>query len=201
MVFEWVMPALEKMSFIVSQLPLPYILASMLLAFIILYTLANKMVSMVLVGAAQFALYYNAREQLEVLAEMSPTNAKVINQTIMGAEILHPLIYMDKALKVATIVPDGLEQYKLIYPILLSSLIIFMYFIYIFMGRTSRAKAKQIVPVLALLLTFGILGGGEGLWRYLSVNKFFGVGYNWMLLFFVAIYLALVLNTKKRRSD
>lgn len=193
------MPFLEKASYVISQMPLPYILASMLLAFIIVYTLANKAVSLVLMGAAQFALYHNTKEQLGVLVATVPGADKLVNQTITSSEAFHPLIYMDKVLKVASIVPGGLEHHKLIYPILLSFLLLWVYVIYTLMGKTRRDKPRQIVPILALGIVFGMLAGGEGVWKYLSVNKFMGVGYNWMFLFTVILYTAFVFKKDKRR--
>lgn len=191
--------AINKISFILDQLPLPFLFAGILLAFLIFYALMNKILPLLIVSVVQYILYRTTKSELLLLVGQSETNQRVMDQVFSNTDFIHPFLYMDKALKVATIVPDGLQRTQLTYPIILSFGIMFVYYNYILVGKTGSTRAKQIIPVMSLLLTFGIFGGGFGIWRFLGSFNFLGVPYNWGIVFTIIVYIFLIMKSKKNR--
>ena len=180
-------PYLDQMIYVLKQLPLSTTIGTMFLAFFIVYTLANKAVSMVLVMSGEIALAMNTRDELKILIEKNPDTIKVIENQI-HSEFWHPILYMDQALRVATIIPEGLNQHRLIYPILLAYVVLGVYLTWVLVGKSRREKPQKLVPILSIVLLFAIAGGGFGLWGYLQEFQFLGIiGFGYILAFASAL--------------
>lgn len=155
----------SKLWSMASHLPLLQIVSALLVIIIVFYALAEKFKSFIMFLGVEAIMYLNTRERL---AEALVASGVKVASNVTS---LNPIVYMDRSLGVASKLPASDERFDLVAVVLVSFLLLWVYYMYLFVDHARKSGRGEWVPVVSTLLFLGSIGGGSGLIRYLRVVK------------------------------
>jgi len=174
-----------------SHVPIFQLLLGIVIAFVLIYLIQKKLQSLFILGIAEGILYYNIRDNLQLLTDKTIETGGWL--TWLGK--FHIFLYMNKALSMVSVLPDSPEKQDIVIPVMISFLLLVAYFVYIFYDHMDKKGKGEYAPVMALLLSLAFFGGGVGIIRYLqmtSVERLWGISMFSLCMIIITIYVLIV---------